>query len=129
MDPGSRFACPGRRAGRVSSVIASAAKQSRATHATLDCFAALAMTVILTTCACQTYASVLAARFARVMQELCPSKIKEGAGNAGCPMDPRPPVQQEAQASTTTGSPGTSGIPCAMVLTVSFALSLVTGLF
>jgi hypothetical protein len=56
-------------------------------------------------------------------------KIKEGAGNAGCPMDPRPPVQQKAQASATTGSPATTGIPCAMVLTGSFVLFLVTGLF
>jgi hypothetical protein len=54
-------------------------------------------------------------------QNLCPS-IKEGAGNAGCPMDPRPPVQQKAQASATTGSPETSGIPCAMVLRLIRAL-------
>src|SRR5471030_1504749 len=40
----------------------------------------------------------------------------EGAGNAGCPMHPRPRVQQKAHALATTGSPATTGIPCAMVL-------------
>src|SRR5258707_12862282 len=52
--------------------------------------------------------SVLAARSVRVFTYEPPSN-EEGAGNAGCPMDPRPPVQQKAQASATTGSPETSG--------------------
>ena len=37
--------------------------------------------------------------------------------------------KKKAHALATTGTPKTSGIPCAMVLTVSFALSSVTGLF
>src|SRR6266481_8744772 len=37
-------------------------------------------------------------------------------------------VQQEAR-GRTTGTDGSSGLPCAMVLTVSFVLSPVTGLF
>jgi hypothetical protein len=36
--------------------------------------------------------------------------------------------QQKKLAAVTTGSAKSSGIPCAMVLTVSFALSLGTGL-
>jgi hypothetical protein len=54
----------------------------------------------------------------------------EGAGNAGCPMHPQPRVRNnKAHELATTGSPQQSGIPCAMVLTVSFVLSPVTGLF
>ena len=37
-------------------------------------------------------------------------------------------LQQEKQAAVTTGSARSTGIPCAMVLTVSFVLSSVTGL-
>jgi hypothetical protein len=37
-------------------------------------------------------------------------------------------VQQKKHAAVTTGSTGSSGLPCAMVLTVSFALSPGTGL-
>jgi hypothetical protein len=36
---------------------------------------------------------------------------------------------KKAHEQVTTGSPGTPGFPCAMVLTVSFVLSPVTGLF
>jgi hypothetical protein len=36
---------------------------------------------------------------------------------------------KKAHALATTGTPQTTGIPCAMVLTVSFVLSSVTGLF
>ena len=65
--------------------------------------------------------------------ELCinfvPRKT-EGAGKTGCPMHPQPRMQNEkAYEVVTTGSPERSGLPCAMVLTASFALSLVTGLF
>jgi hypothetical protein len=35
-------------------------------------------------------------------------------------------LQQKKQAAVTTGLAGSTGIPCAMVLTVSFALSSVT---
>jgi hypothetical protein len=37
-------------------------------------------------------------------------------------------LQQKKQAAVTTGSAGSTGIPCAMVLTVSFVLSPGTGL-
>jgi hypothetical protein len=53
----------------------------------------------------------------------------EGAGKAGCPSHPRPRVRNKKHTSkSTTGSPETPGLPCAMVLTVSFALFPVTGL-
>src|SRR3954466_13530398 len=49
MGPASRFACAGRRRWIWFVVIASVAKQSIGTSATkLDCFAALAMTVVAT---------------------------------------------------------------------------------
>jgi|SRR5690348_3033702 len=38
------------------------------------------------------------------------------------------PPAKEKLAAKTTGAAGSSGIPCAMVLTLSFALSLGTGL-
>src|ERR1700674_5018321 len=70
----------------------------------------------------------LAARSARVVHESFAPKIK-GAGNAGCPLHPRPRVRVEKSTRVShhrfTGSPG---IPRAMVLTVSFALSPVIGL-
>jgi hypothetical protein len=54
---------------------------------------------------------------------------QEGAGKAGRPLHPQPRMQNEkAYELVTTGSPKKPGLPCAMVLTVSFALSLVTGL-
>ena len=54
----------------------------------------------------------------------------EGAGNAGCPMHPQPRVRmKKAHEHVTTGTPNHSGIPCAMVLTVSFEFSPETGLF
>jgi hypothetical protein len=37
-------------------------------------------------------------------------------------------LQQKKQAAVTTGKAGSTGIPCAMVLTVSFAISPGTGL-
>jgi hypothetical protein len=43
---------------------------------------------------------------------------------------PQPGVQlKKAHQQVTTGSAGQSGIPCTMVLTVSFVLSPATGLF
>src|ERR1700722_16783015 len=54
----------------------------------------------------------------------------EGAGKAGCPLHPQPRVQSvESTRVRHHRSTGTPGLPCAMVLTVSFALSPVIGLF
>src|SRR5260370_41554735 len=53
----------------------------------------------------------------------------EGAGNAGRWMRPQPRVQmKKAHEQVTTVTPVSPGIPRAMVLTVSFVLSPVTGL-
>src|SRR5262245_46152369 len=41
---------------------------------------------------------------------------KEGAGNAGCLVHPRPRVRRKVRELVTTGTPKQSGIPCAMVL-------------
>ncbi len=51
----------------------------------------------------------------------------EGAGKAGC--HPRPACIGSKHAVVTTGFAGSSGLPCAMVLTGSFALSPVTNSF
>jgi hypothetical protein len=64
--------------------------------------------------------------------ELCkkfyPRKT-EGAGKAGCPLHPQPRAQSvESTRVRHHRFTGTPGLPCAMVLTVSFALSPVTGL-
>jgi hypothetical protein len=60
-----------------------------------------------------------------------PSQKTEGVGNAGCPIHPQPRVQWEV--STRASSPQIHRIhpalPHAMVLTVSFGLSLATGRF
>ena len=55
----------------------------------------------------------------------------EGAGNAGRSPHPQPRVRNETKHTSvvTTGSPESPGIPCAMVLTASFVLFPVTGLF
>ena len=50
---------------------------------------------------------------------------REGAGNAGCTVHPQP-VCSKKHTVVTTGPPKTPGIPCAMVLTVSFVLSPAT---
>jgi hypothetical protein len=50
----------------------------------------------------------------------------EGAGNAGCALHPRPPVQQKSTGVSNQGYTATTGIPCTMVLTVSFVLFPVT---
>jgi hypothetical protein len=62
--------------------------------------------------------------------ELCMNfRPIEGAGNAGRPMRPQPRVRNKKHTSVvTTVTPVSPGIPRAMVLTVSFALSQVTGL-
>src|SRR6476661_10626840 len=61
------------------------------------------------------------------LQQFVPFR-NEGAGNAGCPVHPQPRVQQKAHELVTTGPPESPGIPCAMVLTVSFVLSPAIGL-
>src|SRR4030081_3482326 len=55
---------------------------------------------------------------------------KEGVGNAGCPLHPRPRVHFVVVERTrvTTSTPEHPTFPHAMVLTVSFVLSPVTGL-
>jgi hypothetical protein len=53
---------------------------------------------------------------------------REGAGNAGCPMHPQP-VCKKTHTVVATGSPESSGIPCAMVLTAYSALSPATSSF
>ena len=58
-----------------------------------------------------------------------PPKKSEGVGNAGCPLHPQPRVQKvESTRVSTADTPEHPAFPHAMVLTVSFALSLVTGL-
>jgi hypothetical protein len=67
-------------------------------------------------------AVILAARYARAMHDACPSQGKEGAGNAGCWPQPMARLQKSKQAAVTPGSAKSSGIPCAMVLTLIRAL-------
>ena len=110
MGPGSALAllaCPGRhrisgfnfqtaaviaRSQRVRAkrgpMAGPATKQSRLVAASnvLDCCASLAMTR-------RARLRILAAGFARVMPDACPSNGDEGAGKAGCPMHPQPRVQ------------------------------------
>ena len=50
-----------------------------------------------------------------------PSSDQEGAGNAGCPLHPWSACSKKAR-GRTTGSAGTTGIPCAMVLRLIRAL-------
>ena len=57
-----------------------------------------------------------------------PPMKSEGAGKTGCPLHPRPVCIGRKHTVVTTGTPETSGLPCAMVLTVSFVISPVTGL-
>src|SRR6266436_6533983 len=54
---------------------------------------------------------------------------KEGAGKAGCPPHPWPVCKGRKHTVVTTGVGGSSGLPCAMVLTVSFVLSSMTSSF
>jgi hypothetical protein len=46
----------------------------------------------------------------------------EGAGNAGCALHPRPPVQQKSTGVSNQGYTATAGIPCTMVLRLIRAL-------
>jgi hypothetical protein len=71
---------------------------------------------------------VPAAQRARVVHEPSPKK-SEGVGNAGCPLHPQPRVQKvESTRVSTADTPEHPAFPHAMVLTVSFVLSQVTGL-
>src|SRR6266436_9396576 len=53
----------------------------------------------------------------------------EGAGKAGCPPHPWPVCKGRKHTVVTTGVGGSSGLPCAMVLTVSFVISPATSSF
>jgi hypothetical protein len=64
-----------------------------------------------------------------VMQESFRPKENEGAGNAGRSTRPQPRMQNKKHTSiVTTVTPDSSGIPRAMVLTVSSVISPVIGL-
>ena len=87
----------------------------------LDCFASLAMTWRV---------SVFPRRETPESCKFIRPRKSEGAGNAGCTLHPRSRVQKmhkEAHTSIQVQR-RQSDIPCAMVLTVSFVLSSVTGL-
>jgi hypothetical protein len=62
----------------------------------------------------------LAAQCARAMHKFFAQE--EGAGNAGCPLHPQPPVQCRKHRGRSHRYPGTPGIPCAMVLTAYVVL-------
>jgi hypothetical protein len=65
---------------------------------------------------------------ARVVDQPCPSKLR-AQGRPGVRCTRSLVCESEKHTSVvTTGSPERSGLPCAMVLTGSSALSLVTGL-
>ena len=97
-----------------------------APQAEVDCFVAL----LLAMTARHTFA-ISPHVFARGLPEMSALERIEGAGKAGRTMHPQPRVRNETKHTSivTTGSPERPGLPCAMVLTVSFALSPVTGLF
>jgi|SRR5215212_4576490 hypothetical protein len=61
---------------------------------------------------------------------MCCPLNSEGAGNAGRSMRPQPRMQnKKAYERSHHGHTGSPGIPYAMVLTGSFVISSVTGLF
>jgi hypothetical protein len=62
-----------------------------------------------------------------LLPDHCPSKSKRAQGMPGEGLT-RGPGASKKHGEGTTGSAESSGIPCAMVLTVSFAFSLGTGL-
>ncbi len=102
----------------LSIVIASEAKQSRATQTTLDCFASLAMTGNM---------------HPHSRGTKCPSCWKRAAleirrGRRECRMRVAPEAACAAKSTRVSnqGYTATAGIPCTMVLTVSFVLSPVT---
>src|SRR5229473_4332817 len=73
--------------------------------------------------------STFSVRFrARVVWTTRPSREQRAQGRPGAHRTHGPRATKKAR-GRTTGTGGSSGLPCAMVLTVSFALSPVTGLF
>ena len=75
----------------------------------------------------QAHHLILATCPVRVLQIYAPNI--EGAGKAGCRADTHSPVCKiKSTRVSRHRCAGTSGFPCAMVLTVSFVLSLVIGL-
>src|ERR1035438_9560322 len=66
-----------------------------------------------------------------LMRHSRPSEIARAQGKPGARLHPQPRMQNKNKHTSivTTGSPEIPGLPCAMVLTVSFVLSPVTGLF
>ena len=80
---------------------------------------------------CQTTDTTSRSRGAMRPSRAFISRPKEGVGNAGCPLHPQPRVQ--CVGSTRVSSPRSHrdhpAFPHAMVLTASFVLSPVTGLF
>src|SRR5580698_2623277 len=80
------------------------------------------------TAGAQTYPGIPATEFRPGCQKSLAPKI-EGAGKAGCRADTHSPVCKiKSTRVSRHRCAGTSGFPCAMVLTVSFVLSLVIGL-
>jgi hypothetical protein len=72
----------------------------------------------------------LAARTARVLPDIKPSEIQRAQGMPGARRAPRPRMQnKKAYEHRHHGHTGSPGIPRAMVLTVSSALSSVIGLY
>ena len=109
---------------RARAVIASEAKQSIAPRKErMDCFASLAMTA-----SPDAHSRSRGAMRPRFCVYLSP---KEGVGNAGCPLHPRPRVHLVVVERTrvTTSTRNHPTFPHAMVLTVSFVLSPAIGLF
>ncbi len=68
------------------------------------------------------------AHSARVLHQSCPPRKQRAQGRPGAQHAPMARVQKKMHAAVTTGVAGSSGLPCAMVLTVSFVLFPVTGL-
>ena len=78
---------------------------------------------------CKPCVRGLAPRIAPELFKQITLEKQEGAGNAGCALHPRPRVQQKNTRVSNHRYTASTGIPCAMVLTVSFVISPVTGLF
>jgi hypothetical protein len=72
---------------------------------------------------------ILTARLAPELMQSLPPEL-EGAGNAGCAVRTHSLAceNKKTHESVTTGTPQSTGIPRAMVLTASFVLSSATGL-
>ncbi len=70
----------------------------------------------------------LAAQYARGVARKHPPRSKGRRESRVLSSHPRPVCMGRKHTVVTTGGAGSSGFPCTMVLTVSFALSLVTGL-